>query len=143
MQIKVFLTSNQFLNYSSLSFKCLLFNIAGIDGWACDSQVEAFVYVCNLLIIQVIVFSFVGAILSLVVMSKHRGHLTSSIQSLRFVIKKTGIPEQLPNFRQIYHVAVMEAIIVDLVFIEKRFCKVLVTVRIYVLEFVFAQDKAN
>ena len=76
-------------------------------------------------------------------MSEHRGHLTSSIQSLRFVIKKTSIPEQLPNFRQIYHVAVMEAIIVDLVFIEKRFCKVLVTVRIYVLEFVFAQDKAN
>ena len=57
-------------------------------------------------------------VLSLLVMAELGGKLTSSVKSSRSLIGKTVITEDLPDFRQVDHVTVMEAIVVCLVLVE-------------------------
>ena len=76
-------------------------------------------------------------------MPKLRWKLTSSIQSLRSFIEKIVIPQNLPNLRQIHHIAVMQAVIVDLIFIKKCLRESRVTVPIDVFKLVLAQNHPN
>ena len=76
-------------------------------------------------------------------MPELRWKLTSSIQSLRSFIEKIVIPQNLPHLRQIHHIAVMQAVIVDLILIKKCLRESRVTVPIDVFKFVLAQDHPN
>lgn len=57
-------------------------------------------------------------------MAELGGELTSSVQSLRPLIEQAVITHDLPDFGQIDHVTVMEAIVVRLILVEQCLGKV-------------------
>ena len=76
-------------------------------------------------------------------MPQFSGQLAAPVQSLRSLVNEVVVAENLSDFGQVNHVAVVQAVIVNVVLVEKRLGKVLYLVPLHTIELVVAQDHAN
>lgn len=76
-------------------------------------------------------------------MPQFGGQLAAPVQSLRALVEEIVIAEDLPDFGQVNHVAIVQAVVVNLVLVEERLGEVFVLAPFDTLKFVVAQNHAN
>ena len=86
---------------------------ACIDALPSDCQIKTSTADAGqLVVIQFLVLRVLVAILRLIEVPQFGGQLAAPVQSLRALVEKIVIAKDLPDFRQINHVAIVQAVIV-------------------------------